>query len=71
MFGFINRRENISTFISILKSIENSKGEKVINLPISSRFLISFLLQKSDNDLRSRIIHYISEYFSVPLIMNC
>jgi hypothetical protein len=64
LFGFLNRRESMLSFVSDLKNV----GLKV---EISSRFLINYLLQNSDLSLRSRIIYYQSEYFSVPLIMNC
>ena len=54
----------MQSFVSDLKNI----GLKV---EISSKFLINFLLQNCDLSLKSRIIYYQSEYFSIPLIMNC
>jgi hypothetical protein len=64
MFGFINRRENISQFVAILKSLK-------LPVEVSARFLLNLVLQNSDIDLRTRILNYQSEYFSIPLIMNC
>lgn len=51
MFGYFNRRENLSSFLSDISSL---------NLPIhiSSRFLLSLVLQNSDINLRARIIQY-------------
>ena len=54
----------MQSFVSDLKNI----GLKV---EISSKFLINFLIQNCDLSLKSRIIFYQSEYFSIPLIMNC
>jgi len=54
----------LQSFVSDLKNT-------VLGISISSRFLMNFLLQNCDLNLRSRILYYQSEYFSVPLLMNC
>ena len=64
MFGYFNRRENLSGFLLDLKN-------RNMPVQISTRFLLCLVLQNSDINLRSRILQYYSDYFSVPLIMRC
>jgi len=61
LFGAINRREDLDRTVDYLK-------DDPFGIPLSARYLISFILDMSDIDLRSRILHYLTECYSVPLI---
>ena len=61
LFGSINRREDLEQTVGIL-------AYDPFSIPLSARYLISFILDMSDIDLRSRILHYLTECYAVPLI---
>ena len=61
MFGVITRREQMEDAVNVMKDVHP-------DLKLSVRFLCSFILDMSDLELRSRVVHYISEIFAVPLI---
>jgi hypothetical protein len=64
LFGIINRREDIET-----KVCDLLKEPLVMNLALSARYLISSTLETSDEQLRSRILHYMTESYAVPLVL--
>jgi len=64
LFGFILRKENIEDYESELQ-------QKISDINVSVRFLMSFLLQSADLGLRARLNHYLCMNLGVPMIMNC
>lgn len=64
LFGTILRKEDVS-------QIKNDLFMLYPKIPISERFLISFVLQQSELELRARILYYLQASMAIPLIMSC
>ena len=65
MFGVINRREDIEEVVQTLGEIAREANKELV---LSIRFLISFMLEMANVELRNRILFYLTQVFAVPLL---
>ena len=61
----INRREDIEEVVQMLGDIAGAANKELM---LSIRFLICFMLEMADFELRNRILFYLTQVFAVPLL---
>ena len=66
LFGVLNRREDLQATVLALGEIQTYFASR-----ISIRFLITYLLEMSNIELRNRLLYYLEMVVAVPLIYAC